>query len=324
MASKQLETAIRDKIRLSSGKQFQQMFWDIMVLRCLDFQTPRMMHDKGNDGYSIMEKNFFSCYATEEIKYDNDGTVKKMTDDYESFCKNWISKNYFEKWVFVTKENLMGKPHQKIVDLNMLADGVAKENWGMEQVVREILCLEIKDIVRILDLDDFYLEGSVNEEKDFGVIGEIFEHMYSKKINAPNIDSIKKSDNFISLIEKIPLNFSGEGLETAKEMIIRNWEHKVVVEKYVEEESRINPSRVESLIDMVQSDFRVVRESDHHGVAIESVRVIEALAKKYLPIEKQSNPDYVAGSRAVVLYLFEMCYLGKKTDDELAANIKLF
>jgi len=324
MGNRLLEQAIRDKIKLSDGKKFQQIFWDIMILRYSDLQTPRMQHDLGNDGYSLKEKVFFACYAPEFLKYDNVDTKQKISEDYKAFCNNWKNKSSFEKWIFVTKDNLMGTPHQSIVDLNTNGDGVVKENWGLEQIVKEALCLENAAVVRIFDLSDSYLVNAINEEKDFGIIAEIFEFIFSDKIPPIDTGLIKKSENYTELTKKISLNFSGKELESTREMIIRNWQHKTLVGKYVEDETSRNPGRVNALIDKIQSDFRNAKGAKHHDTPIDSVKIIEDLAKEYLAKDKQSNPDYVAGARAIVLYFFELCFLGKKTKQENAVSEKLF
>jgi hypothetical protein len=324
MTLKLLEMAVRDKIRLADGKSFQQLFWDIMILRHPDLQTPRMQHDLGNDGYSIGAKVFFACYAPESLKYDNTDTKEKISDDYKSFCDNWKNKFSFDKWIFVTKDNLMGVPHQRIVELNGQSDGVNKENWGLEQVVREALCLDSSHVVRIFTLPDSYLRVAVNEEMDLGIIAEVFEFIFENKIPATNTGAIKDSDNYTELTEKLSLNFTGGELDAAREMVVNNWERKALVEKYLEGETERNPARVSALVDKVQSDFRRIRQVEYQGAAVESVRVIEDLAREYLEEDKKSNPDYVAGARAIVLYLFELCYLGKKTQKETKESAQLF
>lgn len=324
MSNRLLEQAIREKIKISDGKAFQQIFWDVMILRCSDLQTPRMQHDLGNDGYSPKEKIFFACYAPESLKYDNADTKQKISDDYQDFCNNWKNKFPFEKWIFVTKDNLMGAPHQSIVELNTNGDGIVKENWGLEQIVREALCLDGAAVLRIFDLPDSYLVSAISEEKDFGIITEIFEFIFSKEIPSVDIGSIKKSENYTELTEKVSLNFSGEELKTAREMIVRNWAHKTLVEKYLKDEEGRNPGRVNALISKMQSDFRRIKNVKNHSVPIDSAGVIEDLAKEYLAKNKQSNPDYVAGARAIILYFFELCFLGKKTKQENVISEKLF
>lgn len=324
MSTKALEQVIREKIHYKNGKQFQQLFWDVMILRNLDLQTPRMHKDLGNDGYSIPKKIFFACNGTEDSEYDNVKTVKKIGDDYKSFCDNWKDKYPFEKWCFVTKANLMGKPHQKLVELNNEQDGVVKENFGLEQFVNEALCLEIADLKRIFELPDSYDTGAVQEESDFNIISDIFNFIFENKIPPSKSDTIINSNNYTELTEKISLNFSDNELLTVKEMILRNWGRKSLVAKYLEGEAERNPGRIEALIDTVQSDFRRLKGVDHHGVTIESVKIIEDLSRQYLREDRQSNPDYVANARAIILYLFELCYLGKKTDTETKTQAVVF
>lgn len=324
MNTSAIEQAMRDKVKALDGKVFQQLFWDVMILRYADLQTPRMQHDLGNDGYSISGKIFFACYAPESAKYDNKDTKDKIESDYKGFCDNWKNKYSFEKWAFVTKDNLMGVPHQSIVDLNANGDGIGKENWGLEQLIREALCLDSTNIVRIFKLPDGYLVTAINEEKDFGILGEVFDFIFSQKISPVDVGTIKKADNYTELTEKLALNFSENELKTAREMVVNNWQHKALVEKYLQDETERNPVRVNALIDKVQSDFRKIKGVEYHGTSIESVRIIEDLAREYVSADKQSNPDYIAASRAIILYFFELCFLGKKTDTEDAKREEVF
>lgn len=324
MSSKVLEQAIREKIHYKNGKDFQQLFWDVMILRLSDLQTPRMLKDLGNDGYSIQGKIFFACHGTEDSQYDNKKTVKKIKDDYQLFCDNWKSKYPFTTWAFVTKANLMGQPHQTLLELNSNGDGITKQNLGLEQFVREVLCLEIADIRRIFELPESYEINAVQEESDFGIIADIFEFIFANKINNSDPSSIKQSNGYTELTEKLSLNFSGDELISVREMIVRNWARKDLVAKYMQGESDKNSGRIDALIDTVQSDFRQLKHANHHTTPIESVRVIEELARKYLKEDKQSNPEYVANSRAIVLYLFELCFLGKKTETENKNEVVVF
>jgi len=155
------EEQIRDRLSRLSGKDFQQIFWDILICQYPDLQTVKMQHDLGNDGYSIGEKCFFAVYAIESPKYDNAQTAKKISNpipknseeigDYEKFIKNWKDKYTFEKWIFVTKDNLMGKPHQQITELNNNDDGIKKEHWGLDKIVKLAVDLKEKDRKRIFN-----------------------------------------------------------------------------------------------------------------------------------------------------------------------------
>ena len=134
--SKSIEEQIRDRLARLSGKPFQQLVWDILICHYPSLQTPRMLHDLGSDGHDFTEKTFFSVYAPETSNYDAKLTAKKISNptpsksedlgDYEKFVKNWKAKFAFEKWIFVTKDNLIGSSEQVIASLNSNSDCVKK------------------------------------------------------------------------------------------------------------------------------------------------------------------------------------------------------
>jgi hypothetical protein len=169
----QIQEIIRDRINRLSGKEFQQLIWDILLCIYPGMQTPKMLHDLGSDGHSISERMFFAVYAPESSKYDNKDTVKKISNptpkksedygDYDKFIKNWKDKNQFDTWIFITKDNLMGLPHNKLVELNNNGDGIKKENWGIDHILKICLDLQDSDLKRIFKLDGINGDTSSDE-----------------------------------------------------------------------------------------------------------------------------------------------------------------
>lgn len=167
--SKSTEEIIRDRIARFTGKQFQQLVWDILICHYPNLQTPKMLQDLGSDGHDFKERTFYAVYAPES--YNPSLTVKKITNqankndpgDYEKFAKEWLPTKQFDKWFFVTSENLTGKPLQLIASLNNNGDGIIKENIGLEKLVKLALDLKTDDINRIFNLD-IPAQGSIATE----------------------------------------------------------------------------------------------------------------------------------------------------------------
>jgi len=181
--SNSLEEIIKAIIFKKNGKEFQKLVWDILICQYPDFQTPEMNHDLGNDGYSIKERLFVAVYAPEK-EYDNKKTVKKISNsnskdlgDYEKFVNNWKNKYEFEVWVFLTKEDLKGLPHQKLVDLNNNGDGIKKENWGLQQILSRSLSLNEKDIRRIYNLQEDLFPQKLKRSNEVETIIDLIEYI---------------------------------------------------------------------------------------------------------------------------------------------------
>lgn len=160
-----IEKIVKDRIINENGKSFQELFWNIAMCCYDDLQTPKMRNDLGNDGYSIDKKCFFAVYAPETQTYDNNDTVNKIAEDYDKFVLNWKILYDFSTWYFVTKDNLMGLPHQKLVDLNNNGDGVKKENIGLNAILNIVNSIDEESLKRIFMLPDgLFSDRTVSEE----------------------------------------------------------------------------------------------------------------------------------------------------------------
>ncbi len=61
--------------------------------------------------------------------------------------------------------------------------------------------------------------------------------------------------------------------------------------------------------------------NEHH---IADLKIIGKLSQKYLREDKRNNPDYQANAKAIVLYFFELCKIGQKTDKQKKEHFDLF
>ncbi|MFA6518605.1 MAG: hypothetical protein WCV93_03045 [Candidatus Shapirobacteria bacterium] len=179
------EKIIRDRIRMSSGKQFQQLVWDILACHYPNITLPKMLHDLGSDGHDFSSKTFFAVYAPDSLNYENKATLKKISNpnprkseelgDYEKFFNNWLTKFKFTKWVFVTSDNLMGLPNQKIAELNSNGDNVIKELWGLDKLVKLTLDLKQQDLNRIFDLGSLSSQNIQNQFISNATKGNVYQ-----------------------------------------------------------------------------------------------------------------------------------------------------
>ena len=155
-----------------------------------------------------------------------------------------------------------------------------------------------------------YGDSDKQEEKDFGIIEEIFRFLFAEDLTESNV---AESTNGKGL-KKIPLNFAGDSLQTINEMVLRTTQKRNLVKKFVNSQREIDESKIDALILKLQKDFRSLKSSENNYEKIENVQIIEQMATNCVEKSKRENPDYNMNALAVVLYFFEMCDFGKSEE----------
>lgn len=310
-----LQQIASDRIKISDGKAFQSLFWSIVLCIHPDLSTPRMQQDLGSDGHTIAAKKFFACYAPESMTYDNAKTKDKIQSDYKKFCDEWLTQGQFDTWVFVTKDAIMGVPHQFIVELNANGDSIKKEHCGLEQILQLINQLDTRDLIRI-----FNLPASLSEVADYGknlgILGEIFDYVF-EQIDSKSVSQSWDEDSGLTELEKkLDLNFSDEELEAMKDTMKLNWNRKKWVEDFIKIEQELRPARVSALEDLVRTYLRQIKGGSAlvYKQPVDRLEVIDQLALRFVDPRNSKNPDHVATAKSLILYLFEMCSFGKKSE----------
>jgi hypothetical protein len=162
--------------------------------------------------------------------------------------------------------------------------------------------------------------------QDRDIIDDIFHHILE---NVPSkgttLEEIRDSKPFTKLKIKVPLNFPKQQMKIFQEMLHQTWDKKSLIEHYLAEQSAIDETKVFDLQGHIQSEFRRLRGSNEHNIKIGDVQVIEQLSQQYIKDNHKSNdPIYQANAKAIVLYFFEFCTIGQKTDKEEGETLDLF
>ncbi|MGB9939639.1 hypothetical protein [Methanosarcina sp.] len=166
-----------------------------------------------------------------------------------------------------------------------------------------------------IHINNYGLSSDPLIDNDIGILNEIFDYIFGR-LEETYTQTVNDRGDLTDLKKKIELNFSSEERITIIETFYRNWPRKDLVEEFIAREAEINQPKVDALIDMVQSDFMRLKHTGYPRTKVESNEVIQELAINYLPRGKRRNPEYVANAKAIILYLFEVCYFGKVTDEQ--------
>lgn len=148
-------------------------------------------------------------------------------------------------------------------------------------------------------------------ERDIGIIHELFDRIILNRKN--EVKSRTKNTDSIELDNKIKINFQKEEVEFVNDMSKTSF-------------------RTFALIDIVISQISTYEQDDIHADIkrryilmklenIPNIKILLNLIDHYTPDGKKDNPQYAAIAQAIVLYFFEDCTWGKKTEKELIEKL---
>ncbi|MEN8217732.1 MAG: hypothetical protein ABFS56_15465 [Pseudomonadota bacterium] len=249
-----------------------------------------------------------------------------MKDNHEN---NYMYQPYkvpptvIEKIMNTTQQNTEYNYSQNVTTTN--------PNWGNgTQLLNIARKVKTDNIIGTQNIHNNYPSSDTSQldqnSQDRDIIDEIFQHILE---NVPSkgttLEQIRDSKPFTKLKIKVPLNFPKQQMKTFQEMLHQTWDKKSLVEHYFAELSAIDQTKVFDLQGHIQSEFRRLRGSDDHQIKIGDLQVIEQLSQQYITDSKRQNdPVYQANAKAIVLYFFEFCTIGQKTDKEEGETFDLF
>lgn len=157
--------------------------------------------------------------------------------------------------------------------------------------------------------ENYYQANSI--EHDLGILGEIIEYALEEKIPRDfSYNGASDLSHEAELQVKIPLNTDNEeDTDELRDIFLSHWGMIMDVAKYLGDIE--DQGKVIRLKEYVKSQFRIVR-SENKNI----IQIFDRLPFSVLPREKASNPDYNVIAKAIVLYFFEQCDVGKKTQKE--------
>jgi hypothetical protein len=263
---------------------------------------------------------------------DNKDNINKYTVDALKEMKENHENNYMyepykvpqtiiEKILNTTQQKTEYNYSQNVTTTNQnYGNGIQLVNTAREQKTDNIIGTQT--INNYPSADTSQLDQSC---QDRDIIDEIFKHILENKpLKATAPEKIKESEKLLELKEKVRLNFENKPkIRIFSDMLINTWDKKELVEEYFNKLYESDPLQVLTLEEYTQSEFRRLRNDDHNA-KIDDLKVIGDLSQQYLIEDKKNNPDYQANAKAMVLYFFEICKIGKKTVQEKGKTFDLF
>ena len=302
---------VEDNIKSIDSHLFQD-FCDRLLLKLFpnDFTPVRAGGSHGdmkNDGYCYLDRIFFQAHAS---RGESAVRIKKKI---ETDLKGCLEKQQDVKtFIYLTNDTLIGE-NENFIDGLRKIHNIKIETWGHKKLADKISDIkEISDIEYIIDRKLIeYEKNIVEEQKDYGIIEEIFDFIFDKLGSIPSVQIT--NDRLTEILEKIELNFTPDNQKVVRKSISELWEHKNLVERFVQEQSRIDENEVLALQIFITNRFLEIRGTSLVEERVRDYSIFEKIALTLLPTKSNKNPKYIINGTAIVLYFWELCNFGKRT-----------
>ncbi len=286
-----LQNRFKLQIESLTGFDFQDFVVDLFLLKYGEqgFTVLRKKKDKGCDGIINNEKRIIACYGPENAtqkKFDN-----KADEDFEDYQNNWEKK--YPKWMFIVNQNISPAQINKIESLKSGTPLLGTQQ--ILSIIEDLKNYQRRKLAKSLRIESEFLA------QDY--LREILEDLLKESEPPENKIPYNKA---LYYPDKVKLNYKEADIEGVLQ------EYEIVSEYFIDIHNVIYGYE-DGEIDRIK--LRIINDfTETKGIFKEK---LETLTKLYL--EKYSSnddDDYRFYVRALLIYIFEQCLIGRKTKQE--------
>ena len=241
------------------------------------------------DGVIVTEKRVIACYGPEENnqkKFD-----KKADDDFEDFVQNWQTQ--YPNWMFVINHDVTPLQISKIESLKEKTPLIGIKN--ILSIIEELDNYKKRKLAKYLKIENDFIA------KDY--LHEILDDLLkSSASDEPRKAYVKP----IYFTDKVKLNFDAADVEDVLN------EYDLVYEYFSDIEGLIygyEDDEIDRIKHRIITDFAQTKGEFKERFSSQ----INLFLAKY---SIEADDDYKFYVRALLIYIFEQCLIGSKTDKE--------
>lgn len=294
-----LKNAFKLQINSKEGFEFEEFIDELFLLKYgVDNYIPiRRNKDKGNDGTILPEQKILACYAPRKYsKKDFETKVlggKNIEGDFEKYQKNWEDR--FPNWEMYINHEV--SPEQFSIIQSLEGNSSIK---GIDQILSIIDDLESskkRKLAAFLGIENFFIQDYIEE-----IINDLL-NVSNEKSNPLHFD--KKA--LIPPQIKIELNFKKgdwDGMHSEMKLVMEEFYMITkILGGYNDDEINILKTRIISDYNKLSGNFknRLYNLSDQYTREYGNVK----------------DDEYAKCVKSILLYMFEQCLIGRKTENEL-------
>lgn len=260
------------------------------------------------------------------VQVTSEKNSEKIHKSIKGFKNRALKEGYTELYILMFK----GKQEFPRADFTSSVGDCFVFDKDKHIIDHSDLCAKLKDaefddvkaIWRYLRKWNFFSYDSFDSfsENDLGIIAEIFNYIEAHRPKKLSSREAILSTAHINLIPKIKINFPIEQKNEIDRLIMRLWDKKETVEKFLQKEIEEDEVSVNELTLTIQEHYCEIKNNKDNEAKIEDIKIIRSLidycVETYLPENKRNHIGYKANMEAIIIYFFEFCFIGKKTENE--------
>lgn len=291
-----LKNVFKIQIENKLGFDFEDFIDELFLLKYgADNYLPiRKVRDNGNDGTIISERKILACYAPKkyarkdfEVKVLGTNTI---TGDFEKYKLEWESN--FPNWEMLVNHDVA--PEQLTIIDNLDGNTSIKGIKQIISIIEDLPRTKLRKLAKFLEIENFVIQDYIRDILNDLLTNSIVNDQIIKYKHAPYIP------------KKIEINYNEEDVVGAMSEFIEISQNFNIVENILvgyedDEKGKIKYRVIE--------DFNKLSGSFKEKLNNLTIQYIE----KYGNI---NDDDYHFYVKTILLYMFEQCLIGKKTEKE--------
>lgn len=291
-----LKNAFKIQIESKRGFDFEDFVDELYLLKYgSDNYLPiRRVKDNGNDGTIVSERKILACFApkkyTRKEFEDKVLGTKTKTGDFEKYKTEW--ENEFPNWQMLVNHDVA--PEQLTIINNLDGNTSIKGLKQIIAIIEDLPTSKLRKLAKFLEIDGFIIQDYIRDILDDLLNNSVVNEEIIKYKHAPYIP------------KKIEINYGKEDVDGALSEFQEISQNFGVVENILsgyedDEKGKIKFRAID--------DFNKLSGSFKEKLNNLTLQY----AEKYGNIEDDDYRFYV---KTILLYMFEQCLIGKKTEKE--------
>lgn len=294
-----LRNAFKKQIEARTGFDFEDFIDELFLLKygVNDYVPIRRVGDKGNDGTILTEQKVLACYAPR--KYSRTDFETKVLGsankggDFGKYQTNW--KSQYPNWEMYVN-------HEVSPDQLSLVQGLEGNTSikGIDQIlliIDELTSSKKRKLASFLEIENFfildYIQDIINDLLNASVSENKALHFDKRSLVPPQ--------------KKIELNFEQEdwdGMHSEMMLVMEEFTTITsILSGYTDDEINTLKRRIISDYNKLSGNFKE-----------RLYNLTEQYTREYGNIK---DDEYIKCVKSVLLYMFEQCLIGRKTEDEI-------